>query len=191
MKKRGMLHRVIGRVYLYSWVVILVTGYYIGSPIIVAVVLMGAYLSITGVRQAVLKGKPLAGVDKVILGAAALIVVFMLVSAIIMALGHDYVFATIAFFFAILYSVVLTLDIRGFILHKQVRKVNYGKATWYVNHMSRMQFSYITAVGAFTGVQDVFGNTIANFLVPAVVGIVAVRLSTRYFIKQLGIKVVS
>ena len=41
---------------------------------------------------------------------------------------------------------------------------------WFFNHSSRMIISYIAALSAFASIQNVFGNTTANFLLPVVIG---------------------
>jgi len=191
LKKHGKIHRFIGKIYLYSWIVILVTGYYIGSIVIVAIVIMGFYLCVTGVRLAVLKGKPFTNIDKAIIVIAALIVLFMLGAAIVMTIKQNYTYAILATFFGVLYGWIVGRDIVAYILNKRekVFKNNYGKMTWYVNHLLRMQFSFVTAVGAFTAVQNVFGNTVLNFTLPAFAGFIVVRISKNYFIKKMNIVV--
>lgn len=53
-----------------------------------------------------------------------------------------------------------------------------------------MQFSFVTAVGAFTAVQNVFNNTVLNFILPAFAGLIVVRISKNYFIKKMKIIVI-
>lgn len=190
MKKGGTVHRIIGRIYNYSWIIILTTGAYIGSPIIVAIVLMGFYLSVTGVRLAVVKGKPFENIDKSILIIAVFIVLFMIYSAIYFIVKQNLTMAIISSFFALLYSFVLTLDIAWNIFKKRIinPKQDFGKMSWYISHLSRMQFSFITAVGAFTAVQNLFDNTVLNFILPAFIGFIAVIASRKYFIKKLNLE---
>ncbi len=185
LKKGNWLHRIIGRAYLYSWFVILTTGAYIGSLLIVAIVLLGFYLSITGIRAAVLKGKPFAVIDKAIIITAGLVVLFMIAAGIIQLIKHNYTYAILAGFFSLLYSRIIVRDIQFYIFNKKVFRNDYGKMNWYVNHLTRMQFSFITAVGAFAAVQNVFGNMVLNFTLPALVGVIVIRLSTRHFVKNL------
>jgi hypothetical protein len=185
LKKQGKIHRIIGRVYLYSWIVILATGFYIGSPIIVAIVVMGFYLCVTGIRFAILKGRPHTGFDKGIIGCAALIVLFMIYSAIVLLIRQQYTYAILAVFFSLLYGLVITLDALTYLFGKSIFRKKYGKMSWYVSHLNRMQLSFLTAVGAFTAVQDLFGNTVLNFILPAVIGFFIVRGSKAYFVKKL------
>lgn len=189
LQKGGSMHKITGHIYNYSWIVILVTGYFIGSPIIVAIVLMGFYLSVTGVRIAILKNKPVGWIDKIILVIATVVVLFMFYSAIYLFMHGHYTFAIIATFFSFLYGFVITLDVSWNIFKKKLigKKTNYGNQSWYVNHLMRMQFSFITAVGAFTGVQNVFGNTALNFILPAVFGFVLIRMSKNFFLRKKGI----
>lgn len=186
LRKGGVYHKITGQIYNYSWIIILISGAYIGSPIVVAIVLMGFYLSLTGVRIAVLKNKPYALIDKIILGIAVLIVLFMFYSAIHLAILQYFTFAIIAAFFSILYGFILILDISWFLYGRKIigKQENYGNHAWYVNHMMRMQFSFITAIGAFTGVQNIFGNPALNFILPAFIGFVVIRFSKKYFLKK-------
>ncbi len=188
LKKGGKLHQYIGYTYLIAWVGILITGYYIGSIVIVAIVLLGFYLSVTGIRAAVLKGNPFTAIDKIIVGVAGTIVLFLIYATIALIIKQNYSFAIISSFFALLYLFVVGRDVLHYIFNKKVFKNDYGKMNWYVNHLSRMQFSYITAIGAFTAVQQVFHNTVLDFILPAVIGIIVVNRSIAYFKKKSNIK---
>jgi hypothetical protein len=189
LTKGTKLHRVIGRIYFYSWFVILATGAYIGSVVIVAIVVMGFYLSVTAIRAAVLQNKPFAAIDKAIIIIASMIVVFMIFAAVMLTIKQNYTYAILATFFSLLYGWVVIRDIQFYIFHNnKVFKYDYGDMNWYVNHLTRMQFSFITAVGAFTAVQNIFGNTVLNFTLPAMIGFIAVRRSVKYFVKKAGLE---
>lgn len=189
LKKGTRLHKIIGYIYLIAWVGILLSGAYIGSPIIVAIVFLGFYLALTGVRAAMLQGKPYTTLDKSIVGIATLIVLFMLAAAILLAIKREYTYATLACFFGVLYAVVLRKDILVQILNKKPAISKYGDKAWYVSHIIRMQSSFITAVGAFTAVQNLFHNTILNFTLPALIGAIVITASTTYLVKKANIEV--
>ncbi|MFN8361081.1 MAG: hypothetical protein U0264_14300 [Candidatus Kapaibacterium sp.] len=189
LRKGTKLHKNTGYIHFISWIGILITGAYLGSMVIVAIVLLGFYLNITGIRAAIIKNRPYTSTDKVIVAAAALIVLCMLWTAVMLVLEGKYVFATLSFFFSLLYSFVVGRDVLFYLYNKKtVFKTNYGNMGWYVNHLTRMQFSFITAVGAFTAVQNIFNNTILNFTVPAAVGFLIIRKSTAYLIHKSKIE---
>jgi len=187
LKKGGKWHRLIGRIYFFSWFSILATGAYIGSLVIVAIVFLGFYLCITGIRAAALRGKPFELIDKSIVIFAAMVVLFMIVSAIFLVIDKYYTYAIIAGFFSILYSWVIARDVIFILFNKRTYKKDYGKLNWYVSHLTRMQFSFVTAVGAFTAVQNVFGNDALNFILPALLGFVVIKRSTKYFLDKANI----
>jgi Ca2+/Na+ antiporter len=188
MQKGGRVHRIIGRIYFYAWPVIIATGCFIGSLIIVAIVVMGFYLCITGVRIAQRKGKRFQVFDKIILIVAIAIVLFMIACAIIFIKNGENGMAIITSFFALLYSFVLTLDIAANIIHKPIFKPTAISKSWYLQHLRRMNLSFLTAVGAFAGVQNLFGRTELNFILPAVIGFVLVRKSVNHYAEKLKLK---
>jgi len=186
LKKGGRMHRIIGRIYLYSWISILATGAFIGSPVIVAIVLMGFYLTITGIRAAIIRNRANTLADKAIVTIAAIVVLLILIAAIYALINRNYPISIIAGFFALLYGIVISGDIRTYIFNR--KRAKYGRMDWYVNHLTRMQFSFVTAVSAFIAVQNVFGNTVLNFILPSLIGFVVIRFSTNYFVKKLKLK---
>lgn len=188
LKKGTVLHRFIGYLYLISWIGIIATGAYIGSMLIVAIVVLGFYLALTGLRAAIIKDKPYAITDKLIALFAVLVILFMLISAIRMLLLQNYLGAALGLFFSLLYSWIVGRDILHYIFLKPQFKNRYGKINWYVNHLTRMQFSFVTAVGAFTAVQNIFKITFLNFTLPVLLGFIVIKKTTAYFIKQAGIK---
>ena len=114
----------------------------------------------------------------------------MIYSAIASLIQQNYIYAIIALFFSLLYTLVVGRDALFYLYNKKVFKKDYGEMNWYVNHLSRMQFSFITAVGAFTAVQNVFGNTILNFTLPAFIGGLVARLYIRHLVKNLKVEMV-
>lgn len=48
LPKGGRRHVIIGQVYLYAWIPLLITGAYLGGPLISIVGLFGFYFALTG-----------------------------------------------------------------------------------------------------------------------------------------------
>lgn len=188
LKKYGILHKIIGYSHLLAWIGILLTGAYIGSPVIVAIVVLGFYLCVTGVRAAIRKEREFELMDKLIIGAALLVILFLLYASIALIINQNWTFAIICGFFCLLYSFIVGRDFLHYILHKNIFKEIYGPMTWYVNHMTRMLFSFLTAIGAFAAVQHVFNNTVLDFILPAVIGFFIVRIAIKIFIKKANLK---
>jgi hypothetical protein len=156
--------------------------------LIVAIVGLGFYLCLTGVRLAILRGRPFAVVDKAIVLIGLLVVVFLLGSAVVMAIKQYTTYAVLCLVFGLLYAWVIGSDALQIFRNKKLfMKTDYGKMNWYLGHLTKLGASYITAVGAFVAVQDVFHNTLANFILPGVIGTILLNISRRYFIKKLNL----
>jgi len=185
LKKGTKTHFIVGRIYFYSWFFIIGTGAYIGSPVIVAIVLMGFYLCLTAIRAAILKNKPFAIIDRTIVFIMAIIVLLLVLAAVVLTIKQAYTYAVLATFFSVLYGFVIIRDVRSYILQTRKPKKDFGNMNWYVNHLIRMQYSFVVAAGAFTSVQNIFGNTILNFTLPAFIGFFIIRRSIKHFTKKL------
>ena len=59
LKKGGKIHQMLGKIYLLGWIVLLITGTYIGSLFITTVGVFGFYYALTGSRIGSLKNKPI------------------------------------------------------------------------------------------------------------------------------------
>lgn len=184
LEKGTLLHRRIGKVYFYSWPIILLTGYLIGSLVIVAIVFMGYYLAITGIRFAQRKNKAYENIDKIILAVAAFVVAFMLYASIRLYLHHQYGFAIVSSIFTLLYGFVISADASAHIFHRPIIKPKQ-KSNWYLMHLQRMNLSFLTAVSAFAAVQQVFERDELNFILPGLLGAFVVRYSVKYFRKKM------
>jgi hypothetical protein len=78
LKKEGARHRITGQVYLYSWLFILISGAYLGGPIITIVGIFGFYFALTGARIGRLKNKGITLFEKAIFSLGGLVSVVML-----------------------------------------------------------------------------------------------------------------
>lgn len=184
LEKGNKLHRLIGKIYFYAWPVILITGYLIGSLVIVAIVFMGFYLAITGVRFAQRKNKPFQSIDHIIILIAALVVLFMLYATIVLVSKGNLGFAIVAGIFTALYTFVVSADASAHVFHKPIIKPKQA-SNWYLLHLTRMNLSFLTAVSAFAAVQQVFERAELNFILPGLLGAFVVRYSVKYFRTKL------
>jgi hypothetical protein len=188
LKKGTRLHRIIGYTYFISWFVIIATGAAIGSLVVVAIVVLGFYLAIMAIRSAVLKNKPYAGLDRIIVGIAAAMVLFLMIASLNFFVKGNSGIAILSGIFFLLYLFIIGRDFAFVFFKKRILLPDRGKFGWYVSHMVRMQFSFVTALSAFVATQNVFGNTILNFTLPGFFAFFIIRWNTRQQIKKLGMQ---
>lgn len=184
MKKGGYAHRSVGRVYLYSWVAILIRGAYLGNPLITTIGAFGFYFAATGARLAMLKSKQVTTIDWVILMCSVGVFGFILYFAASLLMRGNYPFGTIAAFFAVLFLLTLQKDARKYFNLKPILAHKYGKLDWYLEHITRMSISFIAAVTAFASIQNLFGNTVFNFLLPTIVGFPLITYTVKQSAKK-------
>lgn len=187
LKKGGLLHQRIGQFYLFAWLFLLLTGAYIGGPLITLVGVFGFYFALTGARIGRLKNRPLAIFEKGIFTLGALVALAMLYHSVGLYRAGDTSFGIIFAVFGALFALTTTEDIFKYILKKPFKKDVYGKSDWYFEHFTRMSISFIAAVTAFTSVQNVFRNNTLNFLMPTLIGIVLIRLAKQAYKKKFRI----
>ena len=185
LKKEGVRHRITGQVYLFGWLFILMTGAYLGGPVITIVGIFGFYFALTGARIGRLKNREMALFEKAIFSIGGLVSVVMIYYSIVLYLGGQSSFSTIFAVFGAIFLFTTVGDIFKYILHKPLKKQIYGKVDWYFEHLIRMCISFIAAVTAFTSIQNVFGNNTLNFLLPTVIGVVIIKLAIVSFKKKL------
>lgn len=188
LKRGGKLHRILGRIYFFSWVGLLLTGAYIGSLLITIIGIFGFYYVLTGARFAMLKGKPVQLFDKGIMILGGLFALSLLGYAAKILMSNNQSFGIIALVFGLLFGMSTSQDIAKYILHKPLSKKDFGKMDWFFNHSSRMIISYIAALSAFASIQNVFGNTTANFLLPVVIGTAYMIYTEKKYIKEFKLK---
>ena len=184
LKKEGARHRITGQVYLYSWLLILITGAYLSGPIITVVGIFGFYFALTGARIGRLKNRGVAWFEKFVFLLGSLVSVAMLYYSVILFLRGQQSFAIIFVVFGLIFLYTTLSDIFKYILNKPLRKQAYGKVDWYFEHIIRMAISFIAAVTAFTSIQNVFRNNTLNFLLPTVIGVILIRLATNSYKKK-------
>ena len=123
--------------------------------------IFGFYFTLTGSRIGRLKGNDMTLFDKAIFILGLLIGTIMLFYAIKLFLKGDQSFA--------------------------IKKQIYGKLDWYFEHFTRMYISFIASITAFTSIQNLFKNNTLNFLMPTVVGFIAIILVTKTYKKKYGL----
>ena len=189
LKRSGQLHRTLGKIYLFSWIGLLLTGAYIGGLLFIIIGIFGFYYVLTGVRFAMLKGKPIQLFDKGIMITGGLFALSLLGYAAKILMGTNQNFGIIALVFGLLFSMSTSQDISKYIFNKPLSKKDFGKMDWFFNHSSRMIISYIAALSAFASIQNVFGNTTVNFLASVVLGTAYMIYTEKKYIKEFKLKV--
>lgn len=185
LKKGGKLHRVIGKVYMYSWLILLISGAYLGGLLITIIGVFGYYFALTGARIGRLKNKPIEIFDKSIFVIGGFTAFAMILYAISLFIKNNGSFATILAVFGVIFLFTTIKDIYKYVLKKPLSKEVYGKLDWYFEHLKRMCISFIAAVTAFTSIQNVFKNNTANFLLPTLIGTILIYFAVKWYKKKL------
>ena len=188
LKKGGKIHQILGKLYLVSWLVLLVTGAYIGSLFIMMLGLFGFYYALTGTRISRLKNEPIQLFDKSIMILGAGTSLYMLYAAVRLYLNGNTSFAIIFSVFGLIFLNSTVQDILKYIYNRKWKKEDLGKMDWYFEHFTRMSISFIAAVTAFTSVQNVFQNNTVNFLAPTVIGTILIVWAKRSYKKKFNLK---
>lgn len=185
MKKGGLWHRRIGQVYSYSWIILLITGAFLGDMLITIVGIFGFYFVLTGTRLGQIKEKTMTLFDKGIIVAALLIALSMLYYAFVLYTRGSTSFAIIFAVFGAIFCLTTIEDLYKYVLNKPLKTNDLGKLDWYFEHFKRMFISFIAAVTAFVSIQNVFGNNTLNFLMPTVIGTVLIIMTSKRYRKKL------
>ena len=188
LKKGGKIHQILGKLYLVSWLVLLLTGAYIGSLFIMMLGLFGFYYALTGTRISRLKNEPIQFFDKSIMILGAGTSLYMLYAAVRLYLNGNTSFAIIFSVFGLIFLNSTIQDILKYIYNRKWKKEDLGKMDWYFEHFIRMSISFIAAVTAFTSVQNVFQNNTVNFLAPTVIGTILIVWAKRSYKKKFNLK---
>lgn len=188
LPKGGRRHVIIGQVYLYAWIPLLITGAYLGGPLISIVGLFGFYFALTGGRIGRLKNQAPKLGDKLIIGAGLLAALALLYYAGVLSFRGQYSFAIIFAVFGLLFLMTTVEDLYKYILNRPLRASQYGAQDWYFEHFKRMSISFIAAVTAFTSIQNIFRENTLNFLMPTVLGIIAIRMARRAYERKFKLR---
>ena len=182
MKKGGKTHRTIGKVYFAAWIVIVTTGAMIGHLLITFFGVLGFYLALSGVRFAQRKNIKFTTMDTVFAAIGIAVGGTTLGWGIWLQMTGSTTFGIIATVFGAIFLGAGEFDVRKFVRMRG----NLPKKEWYFEHFQRMMISYIAAMTAFSAINNIFGNTLVNWLLPTVIGTVAIIVYSRTERKKLG-----
>jgi len=185
LKKEGSRHRLIGQVYLFSWLCLLISGACLTGLIITIVGIFGFYFALTGARIGQLKNKPISWFEKTIFLIGGLAAIALLYYAVVLYLKGQQSWPIILAVFGGIFLWTTAGDIFKYILNKPFKKQLYGKSDWIFEHFTRMSISFIAAVTAFVSIQNVFQNNTLNFLLPTLIGTILIKISTNSYKKKL------
>jgi len=182
LKKGGKLHRILGQMYLYGWLLLLISGAYLGGLLITIIGVFGFYFALTGSRIGHLKNTTIGLFEKIIFALGVLIAISMLYYSITLLANGEKSFSII---FGVFGGIFLFTTIKDTFKYVLLEKQIYGKLDWYFEHFKRMCISFIAAVTAFISIQNLFKNNTANFLIPTIVGTILIIIATNYYKKKM------
>lgn len=185
LKKGGATHKIVGQFYIYSWILLLLTGANLGGLIISIIGIFGFYFAFTGSLIARLKNEPVRFVEKSVFTAGGIIALAMLYYSVSLFVKGENSFSIILGVFGGIFLFTTVKDIFKYVLDKPLGKQLYGKLDWYFEHVKRMSISFIAAITALTSIQNVFNNNTVNFLAPTLVGTVLIKLAIDSYKKKL------
>lgn len=185
LKKGSKLHVRLGKAYLYGWLLLLVTGAYLGGPLITLIGIFGFYFALTGARISKLKNNPLELFDKIVIVVSVLIMMAVLYYGVNLWISGDTSFGIIFIVFGLLFLLTLQKDVRKYLGVGPAVAKKYGKLDWYFEHLTRMSISFIAAVTAFTSINNVFKNNTLNFLLPTVIGVIFIAIAIKQLAKKM------
>lgn len=181
LPKQGVIHRLLGRIYVLLWFPLIISGALIGSWVITALGSLGLYCAITGWRHAVRKKEEANFWDKTITLLGLSMVLALLGGAIYLISLDAYDFAVIMGVFSLIFGSMVLTDVREALFQKKLRKLSRHKMYWFFEHYTRMYISMIAAFTAFSAIQEPFENQIVNWLWPTAVGtLILVYLGGKY-----------
>lgn len=185
LKKGGKRHIILGSIYLYSWLILLISGTYLGGLLITLIGIFGFYFALTGSRIAKLKNNELKLFDKAVIILNIFVMISVLYYGIKLLIKGSTSFGIIFISFGMLFLFTLQKDIRKYLKIGPIVISKYGKLDWYFEHLNRMSISFIAAVTAFTSIQNIFGNNTLNFLLPTVIGVALISFYTKRLSKKM------
>ncbi len=187
LPKKGILHRYLGRTYVICWFPLILSGAYLGAWPITALGSLGLYCTLTGWRFAATKKKIHTLGDKIlIISGMILVITIMIGTAYLFALGHTE-FGIIMSVFSAIFGLYVLTDAREILFGQTVRRLSAEPINWLFEHYTRMYISMITALTAFSAIQQPFSNQIVNWLWPSVAGTIAIVVLGEYYRKKYNV----
>lgn len=186
LPKKGLRHRLLGRLYVIFWFPLIFSGAYLGSWPITALGALGLYCALTGWRFARTKSTMHTPIDKaIVLIGSILVLTLILGAAYLIILGYVE-FGLVICVFSIIFGLFVLTDVREVLFGQKVRKLSAEPMYWFFEHYVRMYVSMITALTAFSALQQPFPSIIANWLWPTVLGTVSIIALDKFYKKKLG-----
>jgi len=187
LKKGGKRHRLIGKIYFFTWFVLVISGASIGGIMITFLGLFGLYYAVTGIRFAVVKAQPNTLMDKAITVAG-----FACSIAILFFAGKFYMkgnvsFATIFLVFGLLFGINSFKDVRTLFFRANKHPLASHKMYLYFEHYTRFTISFIAALTAFSAIQNITPIVAVNWMLPTVLGTVYLFYVGKKYRKQFKI----
>ena len=115
LKKGGLRHRIVGQIYLYSWLILLISGAYLGGFLITIIGVFGFYFALTGSRIGHLKTNKITLFEKLIFAFGGLISLSMLYYSATLFLKDQNSFAIIFAVFGGIFLFTTVQDISKYI----------------------------------------------------------------------------
>jgi len=187
LPKGGMRHAMTGLTYLCAWLVTLVSGAFIGNPMITSFGIFGFYMALTGWRFASRRRSTHKTAEKVVVVVGALSALGTLAFGTYLLTIKDN-FGWVGIFLGLIFTFFCFRDLIEYVFKKKIREIKSTKSQWYFEHISRMYISYIAAMTAFTVIQHIFQNDYMNWMVPSISGFILIPVSLRFFRKKLDEK---
>jgi hypothetical protein len=184
LPKRGKSHRYLGRIYVFLWLPLVISGGYLGSWIILALGGLGFYAALTAWRYAKVKHQLYSRLDQGIVLAGASLVLALATGTVYLFYSEAIDFAIIMCVFSIVFGVFIQVDLREVVFQKSVRRRSAHKMYWFFEHYGRMYISMIAAFSAFSAIQQPFSNQLVNWLWPTLAGTIVLIFLGKYYDKK-------
>lgn len=186
--KGGRWHQWVGQLYFFSWLMMLMTGWYFDVLHITCIGLFGLYYVLLGTRLGALRHKPFTWFEKGLVLAGYALAAYILYTAYRYGV-RQFWFMTISLGLLGVYLFVTSiLDTGKHIFRKPLVNLNLGRYTWQFEHLTKMYVSLTAALIAFVMVQDYLQDVWLNFLVPLLSGLILTSTSYFFFLKKFKLR---
>ena len=182
--KGGIRHAMSGLTYLAAWVVIVVSTVIVGNYLNSSMAILGFYLAFSGWRFAVRRRSAHKTVDKVAVAVAIICGLGTIAVSVHFFLVKDKA-VLIGILIGLAYLALAGRDLFIYVLNQKNKKKDPSKSLWYFQHIQRMYLSFIIALLSFGLIQDLFHDTLLNWLIPASAGTTLLLASLWYFRRKL------
>lgn len=146
--------------------------------------ILGFYLAFSGWRFAVRRRSAHKTVDKVAVAVAIICGLGTIAVSVHFFLVKDKA-VLIGILIGLAYLALVGRDLFIYVLNQKNKKKDPSKSLWYFQHIQRMYLSFIIALLSFGLIQDLFHDTLLNWLIPASAGTTLLLASLWYFRRKL------